>query len=86
MEMTIDEIEFALNSIKIVLEHTEKGYYPEQFKTHEECLKEVMDIVRKYQHITKIVEAWESDVDIDSYDCMSDIREVIEDANNKQAN
>lgn len=51
MGMTIDEIEFALNSIKIVLEHTEKGYYPEQFKTHEECLKEVTDIVRKYQQL-----------------------------------
>ena len=79
MGMTIDKIEFAINSIKIVLKHTEKGYYPEQFKTHEECLKEVLDIARKYQHITKIVEAWEADVDIDSYDCMSDIREVVED-------
>lgn len=49
--MMIDEIEYTLNSIKIVLEHTEKGYYPEQFKTHEECLKEIMDIVRKYQQL-----------------------------------
>ena len=56
MGMTIDEIEFALNSIKIVLEHTEKGYYPEQFKTHEECLKEVMDIAHKYQKIQAIAE------------------------------
>ena len=55
MEMTIEEIEFALNSIKIVLEHTEKGYYPEQFKTHEECLKEVMDMALKYQKIEEIV-------------------------------
>ena len=53
--MTIDEIEFVLNSIKIVLEHTEKGYYPEQFKTHEECLKEVLDIARKYQKIEEII-------------------------------
>ena len=55
MGMSINEIEFALNSIKIVLDHTEKGYYPEQFKTHEECLKEVMDIVRKYQKIEQIL-------------------------------
>ena len=56
MGMIIDEIEFALNSIKIVLEHTEKGYYPEQFKTHEKCLKEVMDIARKYQKIKELID------------------------------
>lgn len=37
--------------------------------------------MRKYQKIQEIVEAWLHDVDIDSYDCMADIYEVIEDGN-----
>jgi len=55
--MTVKEIELAINSIRLVLEHTEKGYYPEQFKTHEECLCEVMDIVRKYQQMQEPIKA-----------------------------
>lgn len=39
----------------------------------------VINTMHKYQKITEIVEAWKSDVDIDSYDCMTDIYEVVED-------
>lgn len=80
--MTINEIEFALNSIKIVLEHTEKGYYPEQFKTHEECLKEVMDIVRKYQKIEQIIKDHDNDRIPEDYWYIDRIREVLEDGGN----
>ena len=84
MGMAVNEIEFALNSIKIVLDHTEKGYYPEQFKTHEECLKEVIDIVRKHQKITEIVKAWrEVGLDYDSCDAMENIEGVLENGNAK---
>lgn len=48
-----------------------------------EALKFAVETMRKYQRIQAIVEAWKADVDIDSYDCMVDIYEVIEDGNDK---
>jgi len=79
MEVTIEEaIQHIKNSCYIV------GYptHDKQDETRKRInasLDMAIDAMRKYQHITKIVEAWEADVDIDSYDCMSDIRGVIED-------
>lgn len=40
-----------------------------------------IDTMCKYQKIREIVEAWKADVDIDSYDCIADIYEVLEDGN-----
>ena len=85
MEMTINEIEFALNSIKIVLEHTEKGYYPEQFKTHKKCLKKVMNIAHKYQKIKKIVNNTFQNIAKEderyAYEWLGDIKEVLDNDN-----
>lgn len=36
-----------------------------------------VETMRKYQHITEIVEAWKADTDLDSYDCMADIEGVL---------
>ena len=46
---------------------------------HEQAKKIARDTMRKYQKIEEIVEAWKADVDIDSYDCMVEIEEVVED-------
>lgn len=43
--------------------------------------KEISDIMRKYQKIEQIVEAWLHDEDIDSYDSMADIEEVVRNGN-----
>lgn len=65
MRMTID------NAIETI----------EYLKTQNSQLKSLdmaVDIMLKYQRIQAIVEAWKADVDIDSYDCMADICEVVE--------
>ena len=41
--------------------------------------RQLAEWLEKLQKITEIVETWKSDVDIDSYDCMTDIYEVLED-------
>lgn len=77
MGMTIDDTILCLKGIK----NYGRDTFTEQ-SDWQNSLDTAIDTMCKYQHITKIVEAWEADVDIDSYDCMSDIREVIEDGNN----
>lgn len=47
----------------------------------QESIDVAVDIMNKYQRIQEIVKAWKADVDINSYDCMADICEVIEDGN-----
>lgn len=44
-----------------------------------EFYHELKEIVHKYQKIEQIIEAWKADTDIDSYDSMTDIYEVLED-------
>lgn len=43
------------------------------------AIETALDTIHKYQKIQEIVKAWKADVDIDSYDCMADIEEVLED-------
>ena len=68
MEMTIDEAITVLGMV-------------EAYGVCIEAKDIAVDTMRKYRKIEEIVKAWKADVDIDSYDCMADIEEVIEDGN-----
>ena len=72
MGMTIEEAIIALERDI----HNAKlcGYQIDQYKV-------AIDTMRKHQKIQEIVEAWLHDEDIDSYDSMADIEEVVRDGN-----
>jgi hypothetical protein len=71
MGMTID------NCIKDLLIQREDFTY----ELGSEEIDFMIETMRKYQKIEQIVKAWKADVDIDSYDSMADIGEVVEDGN-----
>ena len=69
MGMSIDE------AIEQIIEC--KAYKQCDTEKDSEAFEVAIDTMRKYRKITEIVEAWKADVDIDSYDCIADIYEVI---------
>lgn len=74
-EMTIEEVNEKLYDIK-----TDAIY---QITSEEkEAIDTAISIMRKYQRIQKIVEAWrENGLDYDSCDAMENIERVVEDGN-----
>lgn len=70
MGMSIEEAVTWLNTD----DYESKGF--------EDATTVAISTMCKYQKIAQIVEAWLRDVDIDSYDSMADIEEVIRDGNN----
>ena len=60
----------------------DNGDYCYGGNTTEYSLDVAIETMRKFQRIQAIVEAWKADVDIDSFDCMADIYEVVGDGNN----
>lgn len=74
MGMTIEEaMEFLENSKHLIA--------PSKEPNLGNACDVAITTMRKYQRIQTIVEAWKADTDIDSYDCMTDIYEVVEDEN-----
>ena len=77
MGMTIDEAIRHLDTYSSTM-----GSGQTTQAQHEESKRVSIDTMRKFQRIQAIVEAWKADVDIDSYDCMADIYEVVADDSN----
>ena len=70
MGMTIEEIIQELERTKD---------YPASDPASDEALDAAIDTMRKYQKIEQIVKAWN---DMNSFDSMKQISEVLEDATN----
>ena len=74
MGMMIEEILQELESTKD---------YPASDPASDEALDDAIEIIQKYQRIQEIVKAWN---DMNSFDSMKQISEVVEDGNNNQHN
>jgi hypothetical protein len=74
MGMTIDEKTIEL--LTDILVGFEQGYHIAPSKERISVLHKVIDAMRKYQKIEKIIEAWN---DMNSFDSMKQISEVLED-------
>lgn len=89
MGMTIDDSErylrLMLGGMKYAVQYWKDRDKEESDieQTNVEAVETALDIMRKYQKIEQIVEAWLHDEDIDSYDSMADIEEVVRNENDK---
>lgn len=87
--MTIDDnVDFLNEAKKFYEEIANNPSLNETIKTYFtiESLESAITIMRKYQKIEEIVKLWGSDSWTDglSYDCMIQIREVLEDGKDRE--
>lgn len=81
MGMTIEDTISDLTELKIcgVVPFTKGTISGGNYKViTEECLDTAIATMRKYQKIEKIIANWKIYGDVDSYDCIADIYEVLE--------
>jgi hypothetical protein len=79
MGMTLDKAIDTLEDLHFEQDNWEYGELTEDCLLNREALRLAINIIRKYQKIEKVVKNWN---DMNSFDSMVQIGEVLEDGNN----